>query len=1175
LALLITILLLVISTQIIRAQAPTPPPGTYSTSWLGNSFMNFNGRQVVTELINDICVSPNGVVFSAGYAESWGGGASYKASDGSFAGRYQRSETGFGDPLSCVAATDQYVYFGAGPGILRAKHGGVDGVYTVFKAAGGEVSGLYIKGDKLYASSANNNKIYVLKLSDMSVITSWNCDRPRHLTVDKNDNVWVVIHDPASPGGAKVWGEKIRSFSPSGVPGPEITFDKPCAVAVDKDGLLLVGGWNENSQIWKYDVSGATPTKVGTFGEDKGIFGGAVSGAFTNSAKLYWIRSIQVDADNNIYTSCGYGTFWGGSIEKWTPSGTLLWRDFAGTSLDCAGIDPYNETEVYSKYHHYSLDYSKTTPGTEWSLKGYTVNQFKYPNDIRIDHLTDVGSRSLGAGAYRIGGKLFVARSHQEGYECELFRQDFATDGEVLVPSVMMATGSDANNHFYNSSTKTWYDRPKKEPSKYSYGSWNIAKNGDLFTVIDGGKFVHYKFGGLDANNNPLWEDSNAETIVIPELSALSRIAYDSDNDVMYLAGDFPENGTNYNSFLTIKKFPNWSTGNRTSSATATLPYNDSQYTAETSWGGGMASSIAQAGNYFFILYGYGHIRILKKSDLSLVGTLKQNCSGWPGSGGQVDSHFGLTAFKRLNGEYVLMFENAAWANIMIQRWCPGDCSACEKIPVTNFGIIQETESLNGKELKTLTAEILPQTACRTIIWKSSNPSVASVEDGKITGISIGTTNISASIDNGSFTDFCTVTVDGISVASVTLSKDTLELSQLGKEVISVAVLPENALNKAVEFKTLDSNIATVDVTGRVEALSPGQTLLIVKSVEGNKSDTCVVIVTELKRLPLFSTPMNIPGKIEAENFDIGIEGLSYHDTDPTNNSHAYRLNDGVDIDSCGDKDAGFNVGWINANEWLLYYVNVESGIYDISVRVAALSNKSQCSLLLNNTLLSVFDVPVTGDWQKYTTVSKLNVPLNDGKDQTLKVIMNTGGFNLNYMTFQKSVPVESFSLETDTLELKFKGTYTFNPTILPGNTSRTGVNWSSGNTNIFTVDLWGNVTAKSVLGEAYLYAKSIDGIHQDSCLIKVVTLTGINEDLTSKIQVYPNPTSKAGFTISGLPDGNAIIKITTLNGQLVYTQKVYTSGNLHITHPKIPKGLYILSIQQQGQIVSKKLVVN
>lgn len=56
-----------------------------------------------------------------------------------------------------------------------------------------------------------------------------------------------------------------------------------------------------------------------------------------------------------------------------------------------------------------------------------------------------------------------------------------------------------------------------------------------------------------------------------------------------------------------------------------------------------------------------------------MVGTLVQNvANGWHGSQGQVDASYGLTVTKRSNGEYVLLFENAAWANIMMTRWCPG-----------------------------------------------------------------------------------------------------------------------------------------------------------------------------------------------------------------------------------------------------------------------------------------------------------------------------------------------------------------------------------------------------------------------------------------------------------------------------------------------------------------------
>jgi len=663
--------------QAMFGEAAFDPPGTYSTSWLGNTYMDMNGKRNVTESLDDVCVSPDGHVFSAGYAETWGGGASYNASDGGFIARYDRFESGFGDPVKSVAADDHYVYYGTpGKGILRAPHGGAQGGYTPF-LSGKDIEGLFIRNGRLYVSDFSDGKIRVLDISTMIEERSWACANPTKLTVDNAGNIWVVIYSASSVqppnNGPMWWGEKVRSFFSTGTPGPEISdFVKPLSVAVNNNGQLLVGGLNEHSQVWIYDISG-TPTKVGSFGADKGIFSGT-AGEFTNSAKLHWIKSVVVDANDNIYTGCVYGTFWGGCIEKWDASANLQWRVFAGTSLDCAGIDPDNETEVYSKYHHYSLDYTKTTPGTEWSLKGFTVDRFKYPNDYRVDQNRDVGSRSLGAGAWRIGGKLFVGRSSQEGYMWELYRQETSTDGEVLVPSVMMGTGSDANNHFYNASTKTWYDKPKKDNKYNCY--WCIAKNGDLFTIGDNPDFIiQYQYGGLDANNNPIWDASNARSTRAPEFSDTRRLYYDSDEDVMYIAGEVPNQ--NWGTFLQVKRFNGWSTGNRTSSYTvANLPYEDKQYTPDTNYGGGQPSAFSVAGDYLFILYGYGHIRILNKSDGSLVGTLQQNvANGWKGSQGQVDASYGMTVTKRSNGQYVLLFENAAWANIMMIRWCPGTCT--------------------------------------------------------------------------------------------------------------------------------------------------------------------------------------------------------------------------------------------------------------------------------------------------------------------------------------------------------------------------------------------------------------------------------------------------------------------------------------------------------------------
>ena len=116
-----TILLLVAFMETAHAEVPFDPPGTYSTSWLGNTYMDADGHKNVTEELADLCLSPNGKIFTAGYAETWGGGAEYQADDGSFIARYDRFESGFGDPVKAVAADSHYVFWGTpGKGLLRS-----------------------------------------------------------------------------------------------------------------------------------------------------------------------------------------------------------------------------------------------------------------------------------------------------------------------------------------------------------------------------------------------------------------------------------------------------------------------------------------------------------------------------------------------------------------------------------------------------------------------------------------------------------------------------------------------------------------------------------------------------------------------------------------------------------------------------------------------------------------------------------------------------------------------------------------------------------------------------------------------------------------------------------------------------------------------------------------------
>lgn len=80
-------------------------------------------------------------------------------------------------------------------------------------------------------------------------------------------------------------------------------------------------------------------------------------------------------------------------------------------------------------------------------------------------------------------------------------------------------------------------------------------------------------------------------------------------------------------------------------------------------------------------------------------------------------------------------------------------------------------------------------------------------------------------------------------VTSISLNKTTETISVGDSAMLSTTILPENADNKTVKWTSSDTNIATVDSTGKVTAVSTGTAKIIASTVDGNKTASCVITV--------------------------------------------------------------------------------------------------------------------------------------------------------------------------------------------------------------------------------------------------------------------------------------------------------------------------------------------
>jgi len=152
---------------------------------------------------------------------------------------------------------------------------------------------------------------------------------------------------------------------------------------------------------------------------------------------------------------------------------------------------------------------------------------------------------------------------------------------------------------------------------------------------------------------------------------------------------------------------------------------------------------------------------------------------------------------------------------------------------------------------------------------------------------------------------------------------------------------------------------------------------------------------------PYHKTPVAVPGKIEAEDFDVGMPGDAYWDTDKINHGGEYRRHVQVDIQRCDE--GGYDIGWVEDGEWLEYTVMIDSaGNYDITCRVASIDGAGRWRIEIGGIdITGIMNAPKTGDWQRFDNVIVHGVKLPGGK-HVMRLVVEKGGFNVNYIQITK-----------------------------------------------------------------------------------------------------------------------------------------------------------------------------
>lgn len=202
--------------------------------------------------------------------------------------------------------------------------------------------------------------------------------------------------------------------------------------------------------------------------------------------------------------------------------------------------------------------------------------------------------------------------------------------------------------------------------------------------------------------------------------------------------------------------------------------------------------------------------------------------------------------------------------------------------PAESVTLDYSEESIKVTETLKITAIVAPETTTdKTLIWHSSNPSVATVNTkGLVTGVALGEATITATATSGVSAE-CKISVIPTPAASIEIVPATLTLNRLNEtQSLKAEILPATTTDKSVGWSSSDEAVATVSATGLVTATGFGEAVITAMTLDGTSLiATCDVSVVPILAQSITITPATL-SLVEEETGQLSVEILPADATD-------------------------------------------------------------------------------------------------------------------------------------------------------------------------------------------------------------------------------------------------------------------------------------------------------
>lgn len=390
---------------------------------------------------------------------------------------------------------------------------------------------------------------------------------------------------------------------------------------------------------------------------------------------------------------------------------------------------------------------------------------------------------------------------------------------------------------------------------------------------------------------------------------------------------------------------------------------------------------------------------------------------------------------------------------------------------IESIALDKASLSLEKKGTYKLKATVAPKDAVLDDVkWISENEEIATVENGLVTAKENGGKVVIKAVSKTDSNVFASCEVTVIEhVSTFTLSESSLEMRKGESETIEAIILPSDATDKSVSWRSDNEAVATVDSQGKVTAVSSGSANIVAVTKDGQKEASCAIkVFREIEELSLSAEKLTVKN---ADEFQLTVnalpsendETISFESSDISvltvdSNGKVTAIAGGtadiIATSSISEKRARITITVLqsvvsvsfNEEEYQFYTGNKVALSY--SIEPATASNKKVSFRSSNEAVVKIDEVGNLNCIAKGESI--ITVITQDGEKTAqcvVKVLQAPSEVELNVSEITlgvgKSMVLTASALPSDSVDVQ-------------------KMTWKSDNTSVAEVDQNGKVTAKS-----------------------------------------------------------------------------------------------------------------